>query len=513
MLSTSFIFIFVEYLKRFSSNKKNLILLNYKDSLISKDLMISIKYFTIFVYKLLNNNLFYNLHFYNVNYNDLFLKDYNLYYILEYFFSLNKFFYKKSCFFIFENNIKFFLYRDFFFRIDFINFFSLGNYIEFLRLFLYNEYINNLLYKNNKLFIKKFIKRKFLTRSSLQNEFKNNLLYQKYVIYFYDIKLQNKNILFHFLPKFKSLLVNRYLKYVYVFQVRLFLLFFIIFFDFLRLYEIFKSYISLNYFPDLFFLFNKFRMTSIQKLYSFLRIWKMDFSFYFFYDLFYNLQKSINLSFLNVNLNIFLKNNNNLLFVYNFVDLTIISYISKLYFYFLDNFNFSSHLDSTVDFTTIWEVLEDWYHFDFILIPNIYSSIDMYLNWLSVFKYNLDFFLWSIYNGTFISEYNIFNSNMIFYKFLNIFEYKIQFFYMTFSEILFQFLNKIDCYIFFDLRLLYIFDFLIDFFFKYNLLCLEYLEYNKLYILRLKQYKYFCFRNILFKRYNMFYNNTIKYIN
>lgn len=79
----------------------------------------------------------------------------------------------------------------------------------------------------------------------------------------------------------------------------------------------------------------------------------MDFSFYFFYDLFYNLQKSINLSFLNINLNVFLKNNNNLLFVYNFVDLTIISYISKLYFYFLDNFNFSSHLDSTVDFTTI----------------------------------------------------------------------------------------------------------------------------------------------------------------
>lgn len=86
-LSVQFIYLFVEFSKRFSYNRKILKLLNYNEIFINSNL--TKHYFSVFFFKIISGLI--NKFLVLINYLNFFIKDYRVFYFIEFFIKFNKF--------------------------------------------------------------------------------------------------------------------------------------------------------------------------------------------------------------------------------------------------------------------------------------------------------------------------------------------------------------------------------------------------------------------------------------
>jgi hypothetical protein len=90
-LSVQFIYLFTEFLKRFSYNKKILTLLNYNDVLIHLNSKLTIHYFSIFFFKNIHIRKSIFVFLIIINYYNFIVKDYRVFFFLEFLVKFNYF--------------------------------------------------------------------------------------------------------------------------------------------------------------------------------------------------------------------------------------------------------------------------------------------------------------------------------------------------------------------------------------------------------------------------------------
>lgn len=145
LINYDFVVVFNEFLRRFDNKKHYLKIISYKGRLYLDDsIYITKHYFSVFLFKLilLKKQIISLFDFFFLNFSNLLIKDYRIFYFLESYCRYNKLIIKK--FHYFNNNFLDLItsYDSFKFRIDIITFFTLGRYVEYLRSFMYNQYLS-----------------------------------------------------------------------------------------------------------------------------------------------------------------------------------------------------------------------------------------------------------------------------------------------------------------------------------------------------------------------------------
>lgn len=171
----------------------------------------------------------------------------------------------------------------------------------------------------------------------------------------------------------------------------------------------------------------------------------------------------------------------------------------------------SGNIKLQFDFITFWDVLENWYHFDYILLPNLYKSSKELFLWLDLFKYNLEIVIWNIFNKNVFNNY-LSNDFVLSLNFINV-DIKLDFISLIFFDLLCNYFFKYSLKYFYLFKLIFIFNFINDYcikLFNYNFINIS--NYNLNY-LRIKQFKHFYLSCLIKYRYVKIYNFYLKNIN
>lgn len=507
LLNVDFVVIFSGFINRYYLSKRSLF--NFNNNLFNSNLIFVNQndFFILFSYFIIfnSNNLF--------NIKKFIIKDYKFFYIIEHYLKFKVLFIKKWFYFFYNWKKRIIcLFSSFKLRINVILFFTLGKYVEFLRLFLYNEYLN--IFKSFNILDIQFLK-KNLNKSKvyIDNNFKKLISKGIYIFYynyinknlneFSILKLRDKDLIFN------NNIFNKYLKYFF-FYYRLIFFFLLCFIDYLRPYYILFSYKCWKDYGLYFRYLSKVQISSLFVLYKILSKIKLHFDYFFIHYFINYLKKKVNNLFFQNNLSLLLlKNNFSLVNMNN--DIIIINYISKLYYQILNSYSSSDNIKLQFDFITFWDIIEDWYHFDYILLPNLYKSSKELFLWLDLFKYNLELIIWNIFNKNIFNNY--ISSNLILnLNFINV-DIKLDFISLIFFDILCNYFFKYILKYFYLFKVVFIFNFINDYCIKlfynnsYNNCC-----YNLNY-LRIKQFKYFYLNCLIKHRYIKIYNFYLTNIN
>lgn len=518
LFNYDFVVVFNEFLCRFNNYMIYRKIISFMNNpyLKKKDYLTK-HYYSVFLLKLiiLNKKSKFFFSYFFLNYSPLIIKDYYSFYYLEYLNKSNKLIIRDSFFFNNKFLNQFISLNQFKLRIDITTFFTLGRYVEYLRIFLYNEYISIhsgfLKYKK----IRKYLRIKFLNRWSIQGQFRKNILTGQY-IFFEGIKKENKEIsllninLFSF---FNNNIFNLFIRFMYLYNFKYLFFFFISFFTFLRPYVLIYCYNCWNIYSKYFKFFLRLRFHSIIDIYDFLLKIKSKFYFFILHDLILFFRSKLKKIFFNNNLNLLLLSESFFKKISFNLDIVVLDYISKLYYLVIDDFYLSEHFSLGYDFISPWEVLENWGHFDYTLLPSSFCSSNELDIWLNFLKYKIEFFIWNIFNIGYINNNRLFEYNF-YIKSNNYFDVdiKIDFFSLFFFDILCSYFLKYSFRYFDILKFNFIFDFLNEFNLKFLYLGSYFYKLKMLNIIRIKQFKYI-YLNLLYKhRYIKifdFYNNQI----
>lgn len=143
-------------------------------------------------------------------------------------------------------------------------------------------------------------------------------------------------------------------------------------------------------------------------------------------------------------------------------------------------------------------------------MPPLYNSLDELNLWLFLFKYNMEFFIWHIFNIGPINQKYLFHLD--YQKNIPFLEIDVQldFFSLIFFDFLSVYFFKYCLQSIDSIRLNFIFNFLNDIHFKLALKNPLYYNINSLNIIRLKQFKFFYHNCLHHQRYIKFFNYYIK---
>lgn len=501
LLNVDFVCIFIGFLNRYHLNK---CLLNKSSNLLNK-----FEFFMLFVYLINMQKIHF---FYDIN--KFLIKDYKYIYIIEFYLKFKCLFTKKWFWFCFRRKYNIYIYSDFKFRVNIILFFTLGKYIEFLRYFFFNEYLNVIIKPLKKVDIKfpsKILKNK---KMYYFYNFRRWIFKNVYILYYrclntkfkepVILKLQNKDLIFN------NKIFNKYFKYLFLYN-RLWYIFFFFFLNYLRSYYILFNYKCWRDYGWYFKYLSKVRVISIFALYGILSKIKMQLDYYFIHFIMHYLKNKINKLFFQNNISLLLLKNNFSLVNMN-KDIVIINYISRLYYFVLNSFLLSDKNKLNFDVIMFWDIFEDWYHFDYILLPDLYKSSRELFLWLSLFKYNYEFTIWNIFHKNIFHNY-ISNNFLLSFYFINV-DIKLDFISLIFFDVLCNYFFRYLLKYFSLFKLVFMFNFINDYCIK--LFCynpLNNLNNNHLNYLRIKQFKYYYLNCLMKHRYVKFYDFYLNNIN
>lgn len=327
--------------------------------------------------------------------------------------------------------------------------------------------------------------------SDLGDEFRKNLFNESYIFYsFKKEQIKNKKPALIKNKKeylFSNKIYSKYLKYILLYNLRFVFFFIYFFFNCLRFYAIINTY---DYSRRLHYFFKKKKKAfSVLHLYNVFVQLKIDFPYYVSFDLMTCIIKNLRYKFFisNIELLFDIKNFQ----ISSLIDLILIRYISKSYFFYLEHFELTSLAVIDFGFLKLFRGLVDSF-FKFVIIPSNTEKFDLSV-YLKLFKHHLEISIWTIYQEIYLSSlFRNSSDNLMINQFSNI-QQSYHIGTLIFYEILLFYLSK---YLLKSLQIIkfsFIFDFFNDFSTKLLLRSGNFFYQSKNDNSILKQYRLFFF--------------------
>lgn len=358
-------------------------------------------HFYIYNYYLARNSIYFPFFIYSPSF---FVADYFLLRLHDYavntkrdVFQLSRcFMYKRTSKLFLKNMLKLFTYADFNVRIHWFGYLSLGKYIEWFRYFKYFEYVkripNHISHS-----AKNMLRSRYLPDISLIIKHRLGLSRQNY-IFFEGINKRDK-LMYFFFKGLKSL--KKTLAVSLIFWASP------IFYKFIMLlFSSFNKFSFIWFTHRVWFCFrhklpeySTFRSLYPRFWISTIKVLQFSFNKWFFrYFLkhsqilkngFFLFDKFIDVSW------------------FYTVDLALFDLAHKVHYHrILMQMDKEYIKELTFFFLTLWEVFMEWCYFDWIIINNYDSSLNEFLYWISLVKYNMEELYCQIYKMPNISSQN-----------------------------------------------------------------------------------------------------------